>query len=287
MTPDHNKVPDLNRWELVNMRMKEAIAPLGRALRVFRADKVYGVSSYHVGIDFGQSQDFTALCVLREEWATKSANSVDGGVWREVEYALDDRRLEVVHLARLPLGTSYVDQAAEIINLAKRTGEATRGEGSVHEDHIPALYLVADASGVGRGPIDLIRKVGWKVRAVTITAGGQTTYHTEDNDWHVPKRDLVVATQIAMQAGRLKIAKGIPDSEALKRELLAFKYRLTSAAHDVYGVDWREGGEHDDLVLALCVSVFSTNLAAGWRQAERDRLELRRVMDTYQYELGG
>ena len=288
---EHQRVPDeVGGWRGRGLNMREKISRLGRALKVFHPDRAYAVCSYHLAVDFGQSQDYSAACLLREEWATKTAHSIEGGAWREVSYGVDDRKLEVVHLQRLDLHMSYPDQVDQIIHLAHRTQEATSNEGSINEPipHVPALYITGDATGVGRGPIDLIRKAGLRCRAVTITAGGgPPRYHEADGDWHCAKRDLVVACQIAMQRGALKIAKGIPDAEVLKRELSAFKYRISPAAHDTYSVDWREGGQHDDLVLALCLAVFSANLAAGWRESERASRAFIEEINQYQLELGG
>ena len=55
-----------------------------------------------------------------------------------------------------------------------------------------------------------------------------------------------------MDAGRLKVAKGLPDAEALQVELLAFQRRITEHGHDAF-----EGvGAHDDLVIAVALACW-------------------------------
>src|SRR5262245_20282296 len=77
-----------------------------------------------VGIDLGQSSDYTAICVARRP---------DGGrIW------------EVPHLERLPLGTSYVDAARHVVELVSRP-------------ELSDAYIAVDRTGVGAPVCDLLR----------------------------------------------------------------------------------------------------------------------------------
>ncbi len=68
----------------------------------------------------------------------------------------------------------------------------------------------------------------------------------------VPKRALVRPLVAALEAGRLKVARGLPAGEALVRELRAFRRQVSAKGHDTY-----EGaGEHDDLVIAAALAVW-------------------------------
>jgi len=179
---------------------------------------------YFFGLDLGQSQDYTACAILERIPGTGGAQA----------------RYHGVHLERLALGTPYPAVVAHVAGLLA-TPEL-RGR----------TALVVDATGVGRPVVDMLRQAKLAPVAVTIT-GGDTTSH--DGSGHrVPKRDLVSVVQVLLQSERLKFAEALPAVPALVQELLAFRVKITAAAHDTYGA-WREGA-HDDLVLATAVAAW-------------------------------
>ena len=176
------------------------------------------MNRFIVGLDLGQAQDFTALAV--------------------VECVGED--YHVRHLERLRLGTPYPAIVEHVFGLLAR--EPLRGNSA----------LVVDATGVGAPVVDLLRKAGLRPIAVSITSGDKVTH--EANTWRVPKRDLLAALQVLLQSGKVKGAESLPEARTLVQELLAFKVKITDAAHDTYGV-WREG-QHDDLVLAAALATW-------------------------------
>lgn len=116
--------------------------------------------------------------------------------------------------------------------------------------------LVVDATGVGRPVVDLLRVAlpGRVVYGVTITGGtsfsrGQTVF-----DLRVPKRDLVGATQVMFQAGRIDIAREHELSELLVKELMNFEIKVSDTGHETFEAG-REG-KNDDLVLALSMACW-------------------------------
>jgi hypothetical protein len=191
------------------------------------------ITDFVVGLDLGQSQDFTVLAVLERNIQVGEALSP-----ALTEYSLR-------HLRRFSLGTPYT----EIVPTVARLAGIRPLSGSP---------LVVDQTGVGRAVVDMLRQaVGWVV-PVTIT-GGHAVTRTEDGSYHIPKKELVTSLQVVMQSRRLKIARALPDAALLVRELQNFQVKITGAAHETFGV-WREG-QHDDLVLAVA-------LASWW--GERD-----------------
>jgi hypothetical protein len=71
----------------------------------------------------------------------------------------------------------------------------------------------------------------------------------------VPKRDLISATLVLLQNGRLKIADALPLKDVLVKELLNFRVKINiSTSHDSYEA-WREG-DHDDLVLSVAMACW-------------------------------
>ncbi len=175
--------------------------------------------NFYIGLDLGQAQDYTALCVVEQ-----AGN----------EY-------HIRHLERPKLGTPYpaiVDRVKQLMAgdpLLNRTA------------------LVVDKTGVGAPVVDLFKEAGLKPVAVTIT-GGNSVSRDEDG-FCVPKRDLVTALQVLFQAGRLKVAGGLKLAPVLVEELLNFKVKINvKTAHDSYEA-WREG-IHDDLVLAVALACW-------------------------------
>ena len=68
----------------------------------------------------------------------------------------------------------------------------------------------------------------------------------------------------AVEGGRLKLAKGLREAEALQRELLAFQRRITESGNTAF-----EGvGEHDDLVVAAALCCWwAARLNTSTREA--------------------
>jgi hypothetical protein len=182
-------------------------------------------AEYFLGLDLGQTQDFTAMAVLE-----RRAVAVAGG---KPEYALR-------HLQRFPLGTAYTAIVPAVAAL--RRNEPLR-----------QAPLVVDQTGVGRAVVDMLRQTASGVIAVTIT-GGRAVTRAEDGSYHVPKNELITALQVVMQGRRLQIARSLPDAATLVRELQQFQVKITAAANETFGA-WRNG-QHDDLVLAVALACW-------------------------------
>jgi hypothetical protein len=199
--------------------------------------------SFYVGVDLGQAQDFTAICVLEKTEDEETAP------------------LHVRHLERPPLGTYYpeiVERVKELVRDPALRETHYNWHSGLNETSLPEL--VVDATGVGRPVVDMMRREGLSFAPVLIT-GGDIEHH--DNGFYkVPKRNLVSAVQIALQSGRLKIAEELSLAETLRKELLNFRVKVNiSTAHDSYEA-WREG-DHDDLVLATALACWRATRRKG------------------------
>ena len=200
---------------------------------------------YTVGLDLGQLQDFSALCVV-ERTAPPNGEST---------YA-------VRHLHRWPLGTAYTTIAADVADTAYR----------------PTLCqprIAADATGVGQAVMEIVRAAlrtkagddrGPALCPVLIT-GGQAVTRAPDLTWHVAKVQLVSVLQAQLSNRRLKIASGLPEAEILTEELHAFRTKITVAGNETFG-SWRER-DHDDMVLAVAMALWLAE------RAPRGRFEIR------------
>jgi hypothetical protein len=176
----------------------------------------------YLGVDLGQVNDYTALAIAEQVPIDRT----------------DEHTYNIRHLERLPLGMSYVKQVAHVAAL-------------LATPRLRDARLVVDQTGVGRAVVDFFRAANLRPTGIVIHGGNEVI--REGQDYHVPKRDLVAAVQVALQGGRLKIAGALPEAATLTKELQAFEVKLSQAGHDSYSA--REG-EHDDLILAVAVALW-------------------------------
>jgi hypothetical protein len=148
-----------------------------------------------IGIDLGQSQDYTAIAV--------------------VEHKNDAFHLR--HIERLPLDTPYTSVVKRIEALV---------------DSIPACQIVLDATGVGRPVLDSLRAAGIEPLAVSITAGRKSRY--ENGMYYLPKRELVRALITALENGKLQIASGLPLANVFLDEVSDFKRTVSAKGYVSY-----------------------------------------------------
>jgi hypothetical protein len=226
---------------------------------------------FYLGLDLGQSSDFTALAVIEEGlWVPDDSYLLEKlslfdleerrGSWVPpgdlspfaatqllgANYRLDLRPEEPAlflrHLERFELGTRYTAVAEGV----KRLLSASPFKGK-------RTILLIDKTGVGAGVFDHFIHSGVGANAITIHGGSTIT--VERQGYRVPKRDLVAAVQVPLQNGRLKIAKDLELAETLRKELLGFSVKVDPrTAHDSYE-HWREK-DHDDLVLATAMACW-------------------------------
>jgi hypothetical protein len=196
---------------------------------------------FYVGLDLGQSSDYTALAVVQ---TVKEA--VGGGNFTT--------HLHLRHLERYPLRTPYPDITEKVAalmgapELSPTEYDPTRARYAATPPE-----LAVDNTGVGVAVTDLLEKQGLRFVRVTITGGDKA--NRSGKAWRVPKRDLVAALEVPFHTGTLKVAEGLELWPALKGELLAFRRKINlKTAHDSYE-HWRET-DHDDLVLATALACW-------------------------------
>jgi len=195
---------------------------------------------YFVGVDFGQSRDYTAIAVIERA-------ELQGGF----DYAVRAYRKEVAlrlrYLERIPLGTPYPEVVERVVGLTRDGQLAGR------------CHLAVDGTGVGRPVVDLLRRAKPEavLMPVTITSGQMET--TEQGFHRVPKRDLIIGLQVLLQRGGLQIAAALSFARKLVEEMEAMEVRVSAAGNEQYAA-WREG-THDDLVFAVALAYWSVQKA--------------------------
>lgn len=197
--------------------------------------------AYFVGLDLGQSADYTALAVVQSVKERR-----DKGNFKTV--------LHLRHLERYPLRTSYTTIADGVVGVMR--SEELNGE-----EYDPArnriarakAELLVDKTGVGRGVTDILKERGLKFTGIVIH-GGESTHNT-NGDYHIPKKDLVAAVEVPFDNDTLKIAEGLDLFGVLREELQTFRRKQNRKTSHVSFEHWRDS-EHDDLVLAVAMACW-------------------------------
>ena len=239
----------------------------------------YSPKRYSVGVDLGQANDPTAIAVLE-----KTVAPPDTAMFSPVGEAPGDRLVEgsvvydLVYLKRPKLGTPYDTIARRVTDLVCEL----EPRGAFGE--LGQVTLSVDGTGVGRGVVDMLRtefkrrgatssavpKVDF--RAVSVTGSNTSLKRPESKNgyWSVPKKDLIFPAVASFQQGRIRIAKGIKDRDALVKELQNYKRTTNIATGNVSFEPWRES-DHDDLLFATCLALW------GWQtQSKRRKVRLVR-----------
>jgi len=214
--------------------------------------------SFIIGLDLGQSQDYTAVAIVERVRVRAPPAPVPEGSWASDTRPSKGVTPEVVHyhlrhLERPPLGTKYPTIVARVKTLLA-TSPLTLD-----------TPLVIDRTGVGRPVTDMFEGEGVRPYAITITGGDEVI--REGRHTKVPKRELVGTLVAVFQTGRLKIAAGLVEGPTLVNELTNFKVKVNLATgHDSYEA-WRES-VHDDLVLAVAMAVWHGEHTGGQVRSE-------------------
>jgi hypothetical protein len=205
--------------------------------------------AYFVGLDLGQSADYTALAVVQTAWETVP----DEGKRRKY--------LHLRHLERYPLRTPYTEIADGVRALL--TGPPfTEDEYDPTRHRIakPKVELLVDKTGVGVAVTDLLKERRLRFTPVTIHGGEKLTRNK--GTYNVPKGDLVAALEVPFHTGALKVAEGLKLWGVLREELQNFRRKINLKTAYTSYEHWREG-DHDDLVLACALACWGATARRG------------------------
>jgi hypothetical protein len=208
------------------------------------------IMPFYVGLDLGQSSDFTALAVAQ-------------GVREVNEEGKVESSLHLRHLERYPLRTPYTEIADGVAALMRSEQlDGYEYDPSRRRTVKTRSELFVDKTGVGAGVTDLLKAKGIVFTAITIHGGEKV--HKENGAFNVPKKDLVAALEVPFDTGTLKVAEGLTLWPTLKEELLNFRRKQNRTTTHVSYEHWREG-DHDDLVLACAMACWGAMSRRGLR----------------------
>jgi len=211
--------------------------------------------NFTVSVDLGQKQDYSALVLaerplwLGSRWVYLTDHTPDEAqkLLRQWQAAGmpdggNDWTLNVIHIQRWPLGSSYPSIVADVQDKLRQLQQAEQVE----------VRLVCDATGVGNAVVDMFTERGMHPIALTIT-GGVTVSASSRYAVSVPKRDLVFASVALLENGRLRWPAGDPTVAILVQELKSFQMRYSKAGNELFEAERRA---HDDLTLALSMATW-------------------------------
>jgi hypothetical protein len=211
-----------------------------------RAELEGEVADFYVGLDLGQSNDYTALAVIQKVPPFEETAK---------------HELHLRHLERYALKTPYTTIADHVRDLlqgppfTEDIREGNPGRFGFVKVRKPQTELVVDRTGVGVAVTDLLKERNLRFIGVTITGLGQKVNSTGVREYSVPKQDLVAALEVPFHTGKLKIAEDLELWPALREELLNFRRKQNARTTHISYEHWRES-DHDDLVLAAALACW-------------------------------
>jgi hypothetical protein len=208
------------------------------------------VSDFYVGLDLGQSNDYTALAVIQKVPTYDQVTGKHGS------------HLHLRHLERFPLKTPYTaiaDHVKALLSGPPFTETIIEGDPRLFVKHRPPqTELVVDETGVGVAVTDLLTERGLRFVGVTIIGMGQKVNKVGVRKYNVPKSDLVAGLEVPFYTGRLKVAKGLELWHTLRNELLTFRRKQNKVTAHVSYEHWRES-DKDDMVLACALACWKAD----------------------------
>jgi hypothetical protein len=85
--------------------------------------------------------------------------------------------------------------------------------------------------------------------------------------FYVPKRDLILPVRKLIEDGRMKYDPKLQHAETFVNELRAMEYDTSPTGYEKFEA---RQGEHDDLVMSVCVAVWRTQFFGGRPSGSRD-----------------
>jgi hypothetical protein len=213
-----------------------------KTLKIVEDVRLQEGKGFYLGLDLGQSVDYSALVVLEKV--------------ADFEDSKQPIKHHIRFVKRWPLGTKYTDVTEDVL-----TNYVNNADLRVTEEERPSIgfrarpLLVIDATGVGAAVRDeLVAKRAMPrsdLKAVVITGG--LDEHFEKKSWRVPKSRLMEQLQVDSVFGMVKVAAGLELLDTLKAELANIRPKIRADQKYLSYEEIRES-VHDDMVLAAALA---------------------------------
>jgi hypothetical protein len=137
------------------------------------------------------------------------------------------------HAERMSPAASYPQMIARVKEIASPLDEPT---------------VALEGTSVGYSAVELFQRAGLHPYAIMVTGGDAVG--GEGGFLHVPRKEIVSATQALLQTDRVRIGRDVPLAGELLRELQTF--RMEPPGVSVQG----SGGQQERLALTLAMALW-------------------------------
>ena len=223
--------------EYQNNTLDLAFLPDGRVVNQTGEDpaipRVTGFSRFIISADLGQANDFSAVCVLKDQ----ALPVVDDG-----RVIIGPRERTVVFADKFR-GVSYVDVVNHLIRLCNAPPFGGKSQ------------LVIDGTSIGRVVADMIWDQGHELWAIQMTGGQE--WSKKGRYVNAGKTALVENLAVMFAAGEIKFAHDCPLRSEIEQDLASFSTQTTAAGNQIIAQS-RSASGHGDLGIALIIGAFAS-----------------------------
>lgn len=223
--------------EYQNNALDLAFLPDGRVVNQTGEDpaipRVTGFSRFIISADLGQANDFSAVCVLKDQ----ALPVVDDG-----RVIIGPRERTVVFADKFR-GVSYVDVVNHLIRLCNAPPFGGKSQ------------LVIDGTSIGRVVADMIWDQGHELWAIQMTGGQE--WSRKGRYVNAGKTALVENLAVMFAAGEIRFAHDCPLRKEIEQDLASFSTQTTAAGNQIIAQS-RSAAGHGDLGIALIIGAFAS-----------------------------
>lgn len=199
--------------------------------------KVTGFVRYWIGADLGQSNDYSAVCVIKDQQLPIH----DG-----TRVVLGARNRTVVYADKFR-GVSYVDVVDHLIRLRNAAPFGGKSE------------LVIDGTSIGRVVSDMLFDQSVPHMAIQMTGGQE--WRRSGRYVNASKTLMIENLAVLFAAGELTFAHDLPLRSEIEEDLASFTTQTTAAGNQII-TQSRNASGHGDLGIGLIVAAFGSQYLA-------------------------
>ena len=195
--------------------------------------RVTGHERYWIGADLGQANDYSAVCVIKDQ----QLPTYDG-----IRVTLGARNRTIVYADKFR-GVSYVDVVDHLIKLRNAPPFGGKSE------------LVIDGTSIGRVVSDMLWEQGVDHAAVQMTGGQE--WRRSGRYVNASKTLMIENLAVLFAAGELTFAHDLPLRKEIEEDLASFTTQTTAAGNQII-TQSRNASGHGDLGIGLIVAGFAS-----------------------------
>ncbi|AXT25929.1 hypothetical protein D1823_04635 [Ruegeria sp. AD91A] len=196
--------------------------------------RVTGYVRYWIGADLGQANDYSAVCVIKDQaLPTSDGNGIVVG----------PRERTVVYADKFK-GVSYVDVVDYLIKLRNASPFGGKSE------------LVIDGTSIGRVVSDMLWDQGVDHNAVQMTGGQE--WRRSGRYVNASKTLMIENLAVLFAAGELNFARDLLLRKEIEEDLASFTTQTTAAGNQII-TQSRNASGHGDLGVGLIVAGFASH----------------------------